>query len=56
VKPVKGQPAPKEPSADKFTGNVTGDTSGMKVPGKIKGAVCISTTGVITALKPLKVN
>jgi hypothetical protein len=35
---------------------VTADTSGMKLPGKYKGAVCISTSGNITALKALKVN
>ena len=51
---VKG--ASSNPSADKFSGTVTADTSGMKVPGKYKGAVCISTSGNITALKPLKAN
>jgi hypothetical protein len=56
VKPVKGQPAPKEPSETKFTGTVTSDTSGMKVPGKYKGDVCIDQSGNITARKPLKVN
>ncbi len=44
------------PSADKFAGAVTSDTSGMKVPGKFKGAVCISPSGNVTALKALKVN
>jgi hypothetical protein len=44
------------PTADKFAGVVTADTSGMKVPGKFKGAVCISPAGNITALKALKVN
>ncbi len=57
VKPAKGQPPPPtNPTADKFAGTVTADTSGMKVPGKFKGAVCISSTGNITALKALKVN
>ncbi|MGZ4735506.1 MAG: hypothetical protein ACXV8R_07865 [Acidimicrobiia bacterium] len=51
---VKG--ASSNPSADKFKGAVTADTSGMKVPGKFKGAVCISPSGDITALKPLKAN
>jgi hypothetical protein len=51
---VKG--ASSNPSASKFSGTVTADTSGMKVPGKYKGAVCISTSGNITALKPLKAN
>lgn len=51
---VKG--ASNEPSAEKFSGQVTADTSGMKVPGKYKGAVCISQSGSITALKPLKAN
>lgn len=44
------------PSADKFFGAVTADTSGMKIPGKFKGAVCISPSGNVTALKALKVN
>ncbi len=57
VKPAKHQPPPAtNPTADKFAGTVTADTSGMKVPGKFKGAVCISSTGNITALKALKVN
>jgi hypothetical protein len=42
------------PTADKFASNVTADTGdGIKVPGKGKGAVCISSSGSITALKPL---
>jgi hypothetical protein len=42
------------PTADKFTATVTGDTGdGIKVPGSSKGAVCISSGGNITALKPL---
>ena len=44
------------PSADKFAGAVTASTAGFKVPGKYKGAVCISSSGAITALKPLKVS
>jgi hypothetical protein len=51
---VKG--ASSEPSAEKFSGAVTADTSGLKVPGKYKGAVCISQSGNITALKPLKAS
>ena len=51
---VKG--ASSEPSAEKFSGQVTADTSGLKVPGKFKGAVCISQSGNITALKALKAN
>jgi hypothetical protein len=43
-------------SADKFSGAVTADTSGLKVPGKYKGAVCIAPSGAITALKPLKAS
>ena len=43
------------PSADKFTATVTADTGdGIKVPGTAKGAVCISSSGAVTALKPLK--
>jgi hypothetical protein len=56
VKPVKGQPAPKEPTEEKFTGTVTADTTGMKVPGKYKGDVCIDQSGNITARKPTKIN
>jgi hypothetical protein len=42
------------PTADKFAGKVTGDTGdGIKVPGTDKGAVCISSSGAVTALKPL---
>lgn len=44
------------PTADKFSGAVTGSTAGFKVPGTFKGEVCISSTGVITAPKPLKVS
>ena len=51
---VKG--ASNEPSAEKFSGAVSADTSGLKVPGKYKGEVCISSSGNITALKPLKAN
>ncbi len=56
VKPPKGGPVGAEPTAFKFSGVVTADTSGMKVPGKFKGVVCVSTTGDITALKPLKLS
>jgi len=42
------------PSADKFTAKVTADSGdGIKVPGSAKGAVCISSSGSVTALKPL---
>jgi hypothetical protein len=56
VKVKKGVTPPPEPSEVKFTGAVTGDTTGMKVPGKYKGDVCIDTSGNITARKPLKAN
>lgn len=43
------------PTADKFTAPITADTGdGIKVPGSAKGAVCISSSGTITAVKPLK--
>ncbi len=46
--------ASSEPTADDFTATVSSDTGdGLKLPGSAKGAVCISTTGVISALKPL---
>jgi len=53
---VKGAPDAANPTAFKFAGAVTADTSGMKVPGKYKGAVCISVAGDISALKVLKAN
>lgn len=52
---VKG--AASNPTADKFTAPVTSDTGdGIKVPGVAKGAVCLSTTATITALKALKIT
>jgi hypothetical protein len=51
---VKGSAS--EPSALKFSGQVSGSTAGLKIPGKYKGAVCISTAGNITALKALKTS
>jgi hypothetical protein len=45
------------PTADKISGTLPGpDTAGFKIPGKYKGEVCISSTGVITNPKPLKVS
>ncbi len=53
VKPPKGT-TPPEPSADKVTATVTADSGdGLKLPGTVKGAVCIGTDGSISALKPL---
>jgi hypothetical protein len=50
---VKG--AMSEPSADKFSATVLGGTgTDMPVSGKSTGEVCISTTGSVTALKPMK--
>jgi hypothetical protein len=51
---VKG--ASSEPAADKVSGTVKSDTSGLKLPGSFKGAVCISQSGNVTALKPFKVK
>ncbi|HLI72891.1 MAG TPA: hypothetical protein VKU86_03350 [Acidimicrobiales bacterium] len=48
--------ASSEPSDEKFSGQVTADTTGMKVPGKYKGEVCIDQSGNITARKPLKIS
>jgi hypothetical protein len=56
VKVKKGVTPPPEPKEVKFTGVVTADSTGMKVPGKYKGDVCIDTSGNITARKPLKAN
>jgi hypothetical protein len=57
VKSTKKAPySGNEPSLIKFSGAVTGDNTGLKVPGKFKGEVCVSTSGAITAAKPLKVS
>ena len=45
-----------EPSLDQFSGAVTSDNSGMKVPGKYKGYICISSGGNFSAEKPLKIS
>jgi hypothetical protein len=42
------------PTADKVAGAVTADVGdGIKIPGKLKGEVCISSSGNLSALKPL---
>lgn len=51
---VKG--AETNPTAFKTSSVVTADTSGMKVPGKLKGAVCLSVAGDISVLKKFKIN
>jgi hypothetical protein len=51
---VKG--AASNPVQVKFSGTVTADTAGMKVPGKFSGTVCVANDGTISALKPLKVS
>lgn len=57
VKVKKGQTPPPEPGALKVESPVTADTAGLKVPGKMKGAVCISADGTtVTALKAFKIN
>ena len=49
--------ATSNPAADKISGAVTADVGdGIKIPGKFSGAVCISPTGAISALKPLKIT
>jgi hypothetical protein len=53
VKPPKGT-TPPEPTAIGFTFAVTADSGdGMLLPSTGVGSVCVSTTGAITALKPL---
>src|SRR5665213_2936488 len=37
--------ASSNPTADKFSGTVTADTAGFKIPGKYSGEVCISSSG-----------
>ena len=56
IKPTKANPNPSEPSLEKFSGAVTADNAGLKVPGKYKGEVCIDQNGNITAAKPLKIS
>jgi hypothetical protein len=52
---VKG--AANEPSAEKFSASVTADTgNGIKIPGKAKGAVCISTSLQISTLKKFVIS
>jgi hypothetical protein len=51
---VKG--AASEPSVEQYSGSVVSDNSGLKMPGKFKGAVCISTSGTFSASKPLKLS
>jgi hypothetical protein len=53
---VKG--ATSEPSLTTFTGAVTADNSGLKVPGKYKGYVCIGNdpSSTFSAPKPLKIS
>jgi hypothetical protein len=42
------------PAAEKFTAAITSDTGdGLKLPGEASGAVCIASSGAITALKSL---
>jgi hypothetical protein len=53
---VKG--ATTNPTADKISGVVSADTGdGIKVPGKFKGAVCISAAGGnLSLLSPMKIT
>jgi hypothetical protein len=55
VKPPKGT-TPPEPSITTFSGVVTSDNAGLKVPGKYKGEVCISTANNFSAAKALKIS
>jgi hypothetical protein len=45
-----------EPSLETFAGQVTSDNSGLKVPGKYKGEVCISSGGSFSAPKAFKLS
>jgi hypothetical protein len=56
VKPTKTNPNPTEPSLDQFSGVVTADNTGMKVPGKYKGDICIDQAGNFSAEKALKIS
>ncbi|HTZ08602.1 MAG TPA: hypothetical protein VMB72_06005 [Acidimicrobiales bacterium] len=49
--------ASSNPFIDKFSGAVTGNSpQTLKLPGKYSGEVCVSTSGVISAVKPLKLS
>jgi hypothetical protein len=56
VKPTKTNPNPNEPSLISFTATVSADTTGLKLPGKAKGFVCVKndSAGTISAPKPSK--
>jgi hypothetical protein len=55
--PGYSKTATTNPTADKFSNTVTGGSgSDMPVSGTGKGAVCIGTTGSITALKAMKIK
>jgi hypothetical protein len=57
VKSTKKAPySGSEPSLEKFSGSVTSDNTGLKVPGKYKGEVCISQSGNFSAAKALKIS
>jgi hypothetical protein len=57
VKVKKSDPPVTNPTALKVESPVISDTAGMKVPGKVKGSVCISADGTtVTALKAFKIN
>ncbi len=45
-----------QPTLEKFSGSVTSDNTGLKVPGKYKGEVCISQSNNFSAGKPLKIS
>jgi hypothetical protein len=49
--------AASEPTAESFTAAVSSDTGdGLKLPGTMKGSVCIASDGSITALKALSLK
>jgi hypothetical protein len=54
--PGYSKTAATNPTLTKFQGMVTASTAGLKIPGKIQGAVCIGTDGTITAEKALKIS
>jgi hypothetical protein len=57
VKSTKKHPySGNEPSLEKFSGTVISDNTGLKVPGKYKGEVCISQSESFSAAKPLKIS
>ena len=53
---AKKCPAAYNSSAEKFKGTVTSDNTGVKVPGKFSGEICLSNTGSFVNKGNVKVS